>query len=129
MSFGCVRDEWGVMHQVVRDPPQPPLHSSGMTFFLVCSCYQAGLVGILGLTFGLLLETTLLIIRTNRPQPLHERFPTLFDKKIWGPAGIRPLGAHTEASSGEEPVAGRAKAQKKKTVAKTTGKDNQFKQE
>jgi hypothetical protein len=113
-----------------------------MTFFLVCSCYQAGLVGILGLTFGLLLETTLLIIRTNRPQPLHERFPTLFDKKIWGPvgtrppgahtegpAGIRPPGAHTEASSGEEPVAGRAKAQKKKTVAKTTGKDNQFKQD
>ena len=54
---------------------------------------QAGLVGCLALTFGLLMETTLLIIRTNRPEPLHERFPELFDKKIWGLGGTGPIPA------------------------------------
>ena len=62
---------------------------------------QAGLVGCLALTFGLLMETTLLIIRTNRPEPLHERFPELFDKKIWGLGGTGPIPA-----TGRVPAAG-----------------------
>jgi hypothetical protein len=34
---------------------------------------QAGLAGALGLTTGLLVETLLLIIRSNMPKPLEER--------------------------------------------------------
>jgi hypothetical protein len=43
------------------------------------SLLQAGLFGSLGLTAGLLLETSLLIIRSNLPVPLHKRFPELFE--------------------------------------------------
>lgn len=39
---------------------------------------QAGLAGALGLTFGLLLETVLLITRSNMPEPLEDRYPHLF---------------------------------------------------
>ena len=65
----------------------------GTKHFLKKDELWAGLVGCLGLTFGLLMETTLLIIRTNRPQPLHERYPELFDKKIWGKGGMGPMAA------------------------------------
>ncbi len=44
-----------------------------------CVRIQAGLAGALGLTAGLLLETFLLIIRSNRPEPLEDRMPHLFD--------------------------------------------------
>lgn len=40
----------------------------------------AGLAGAVGLTLGLLVETGLLIIRSNRPEPLEDRMPHLFDK-------------------------------------------------
>lgn len=43
----------------------------------------AGLGGALGLTFGMLLETLLLIIRSNRPAPLEERMPHLTDPQRW----------------------------------------------
>ena len=52
------------------------------------------------MTFGLLMETTLLIIRTNRPQPLHERVPMLLDMKTWGPGGSGPSGALHKDSGG-----------------------------
>ena len=55
-------------------------------------------MGCLGLTFGLLMETTLLIIRTNRPQPLHEKYPELFDKKIWVKGGTGPTVGKTVAA-------------------------------
>ena len=45
------------------------------------------------------METTLLIIRTNRPQPLHERFPMLFDTKIWGPGGTGASGMLKDGGS------------------------------
>lgn len=43
---------------------------------------QAGLLGVVGMSVGLLAETLLLIIRTNRPEKsLEDRFPELFDPK------------------------------------------------
>lgn len=59
---------------------QQPL-TSGRHVYTCCwpLLAQAGLCGAAGLTCGLLLETTLLIIRTNRPEPLEERMPDLFD--------------------------------------------------
>ena len=47
---------------------------------MLCCLLQAGLLGVLGLSFGMLMETVLLIIRTNRPdKSLEDRFPELFD--------------------------------------------------
>lgn len=40
---------------------------------------QAAAGGAVGMTLAMLLETTLLIIRTNRPTPLSERMPYLTD--------------------------------------------------
>ncbi|GIL45797.1 hypothetical protein Vafri_2942 [Volvox africanus] len=52
----------------------------GSKLYLSYDELWAGLLGALGLTAGLLLETLLLIIRSNRPAPLEERMPELFDK-------------------------------------------------
>ncbi|GFH09549.1 predicted protein [Haematococcus lacustris] len=43
----------------------------------------AGLLAALGLTLGLLLETLLLIVRCNMPQRLEDRYPQLFDPKVY----------------------------------------------
>lgn len=51
-------------------------------FACVRACVQAGLLGVVGLTTGLLVETLLLIIRSNRPVPLEDRMPHLFDAKV-----------------------------------------------
>ncbi|GLC59731.1 hypothetical protein PLESTB_001527500 [Pleodorina starrii] len=51
----------------------------GSKFYLSYDELWAGLAGALGLTVGLLLETLLLIIRSNRLVPLEERMPELFD--------------------------------------------------
>ncbi|GAX85060.1 hypothetical protein CEUSTIGMA_g12480.t1 [Chlamydomonas eustigma] len=56
----------------------------GSKHFLGSDELWAGLFGCLALTFGLLMETVLYMIRSNRPQPLHERFPELFEEKLWG---------------------------------------------
>lgn len=47
-----------------------------------CVLPQAGLLGALGLTAGMLLETVLLIVRSNLPPPLEKKFPHLFDPKV-----------------------------------------------
>jgi hypothetical protein len=41
----------------------------------------------------MLLETWLLIIRTNMPTPLEERYPHLFDPKVWGAQARRGGGS------------------------------------
>lgn len=70
-------------------------------------CTQSGLAGALGMTFGLLLETALLIVRTNMPRPLHERYPHLFPelkkKKHMPPkiAGVPIVGEAAESSQGQ----------------------------
>jgi hypothetical protein len=51
----------------------------------VPSCTQPGLGGALGLSFGMLLETSLLILRSNRPAPLSERMPHLTDPHLMTP--------------------------------------------
>ncbi|GIL71870.1 hypothetical protein Vretimale_672 [Volvox reticuliferus] len=52
----------------------------GSKLYLSYDELWAGMLGALGLTAGLLLETLLLIVRSNRPVPLEERMPELFDK-------------------------------------------------
>lgn len=42
---------------------------------------QAALMGSLGLAAGLLLETTLLIMRTNMPTPIDTKYSHLLDKR------------------------------------------------
>jgi hypothetical protein len=49
------------------------IRSSGVLYCLT----QAVLLGALGLTAGLLLETTLLIIRQNMPEPLNKKYAHL----------------------------------------------------
>lgn len=51
-------------------------------FLHVCCCHyhQAAVCGCVGLVCGLLLETTLLILRTNMPQPLDQKYAHLLDK-------------------------------------------------
>ncbi|KXZ47022.1 hypothetical protein GPECTOR_38g259 [Gonium pectorale] len=72
----------------------------GTKFYLGYDDRWAGLSGALGLTAGLLLETTLLIIRTNRPVPLEERMPELFDsaKVAEAYAKVRELKAADKES-------------------------------
>ena len=65
------------------------------------------------------METTLLIIRTNRPQPLHERFPMLFDTKIWGPGGT---GAHKDGGSSAGGEAGMSSMRKQEQKIKHSNK-------
>lgn len=48
---------------------------------LRCVLAQAAIMGAAGLAAGLLLETTLLIIRTNLPAPLEDKYAHLLDKK------------------------------------------------
>eukprot|EP00798_Chlamydomonas_sp_ICE-L_P028852 gene28852-32039_t len=67
------------------------------TFFAVCYYgskeylgfdeLHAGLLGVLGIAFGMFLETMLLIIRSNRMTPLEEKYPVLYDEKLWAKGG------------------------------------------
>mmetsp|Transcript_10348 Transcript_10348/g.25723 ORF Transcript_10348/g.25723 Transcript_10348/m.25723 type:complete len:263 (-) Transcript_10348:323-1111(-) len=63
----------------------------------------AGLLGVLGLSFGMLMETVLLIIRTNRPEKsLEDRFPELFDPARWNKkkGAAKSQSASNNAASG-----------------------------
>eukprot|EP00955_Chlamydomonas_euryale_P069086 360328-Chlamydomonas_euryale.AAC.11 len=57
-----------------------PTHVMIPDVHLYHACVQAGLSGAIGLTFGLLLETLLLILRSNMPPPLRKQYPHLFVK-------------------------------------------------
>eukprot|EP00879_Flechtneria_rotunda_P012588 GHRR01013145.1.p1 GENE.GHRR01013145.1~~GHRR01013145.1.p1 ORF type:complete len:179 (+),score=83.48 GHRR01013145.1:1660-2196(+) len=48
--------------------------------FLTRNKTWAALCGVVGLTAGLLLETALLILRTNMPQPLEQKYKHLLEK-------------------------------------------------
>mmetsp|Transcript_5349 Transcript_5349/g.11701 ORF Transcript_5349/g.11701 Transcript_5349/m.11701 type:complete len:259 (-) Transcript_5349:407-1183(-) len=83
----------------------------------------AGMLGALGLTVGLLLETVLLIIRSNMPKPLHQKYPELFDTKLWGPNGTLRSGANGKGtgSSTSAQLKGRGGQSEQKSISSTTG--------
>jgi hypothetical protein len=71
---------------------------------------QAAVGGALGMSFGLLLETSLLIIRANRPPPVEESIPHMVNSKQQrtakaGAAGAAAAGA-AAAGAGAAGAAG-----------------------
>lgn len=73
----------------------------------------AGVLGALGLAAGLLLETALLIIRTNMPVPLDQKYAHLLDKKWDTWQGKQGQQDAAGGSSSSRP-AGAGKAQQRK---------------
>lgn len=63
----------------------------------------AAMIGALGLTAGLLLEATLLIIRSNMPAPLDQKYSHLLDKR-WDNKGQQIEAAATKQSKIAESV-------------------------
>lgn len=61
------------------------------------------MIGALGLTAGLLLEATLLIIRSNMPAPLDQKYSHLLDKR-WDNKGQQTEAAATKQSKTAESV-------------------------
>jgi hypothetical protein len=75
---------------------------------------QAGVLGALGLAAGLLLETALLIIRTNMPEPLDNKYAHLLDKR-WDQR--QDQQGKQDVSSSSSRAAGAGKAQRRKREA------------
>ncbi|MEW5304294.1 MAG: hypothetical protein WDW38_011068 [Sanguina aurantia] len=71
----------------------------GSKMYLGASETMAGLGGVLGISFALVLETTLLIIRTNRLVPLEESMPELFDPAVYNKAYVKAAAAAKGSST------------------------------
>ncbi|KAL6756008.1 hypothetical protein V8C86DRAFT_1829832 [Haematococcus lacustris] len=77
----------------------------------------AGLLAALGLTLGLLLETLLLIVRCNMPQRLEDRYPQLFDPKVYNK---RPK-VQTAAAMAQPSISTSSASSASSTATKPTG--------
>jgi hypothetical protein len=83
-----------------------------LLLLLLSLLLQAGVLGALGLAAGLLLETTLLIIRTNMPVPLDQKYAHLMDKRWDGQQQQQGKLADRKSSS-MVTLAGGSKAHRK----------------
>jgi hypothetical protein len=84
-----------------------------------CRLLQAAIGGALGMSVAMLLETTLLIIRSNRPEPLEDRMPHLTDPHRFE---AHPVAAKHVAGGVEGVAAGGAAGGRQRSSSSSSSK-------